>query len=46
MKYPNTRLGWSKFYAARFNKLPNVQSEQLAIWYLLLHLSLDNGVLP
>jgi hypothetical protein len=35
----NDRLGWHKFYMNRFNKNPNWQAEQLACWYLFLHLS-------
>lgn len=33
------RLGWHQFYADQFNKTGSRQAEQLACWYLLLHLS-------
>ena len=35
----NDRLGWHEFYAKQFNKNGSQQAEQLACWYLLLHLS-------
>lgn len=34
----NDRLGWHQFYADRFNKNESPQAEQLALWYLFLHL--------
>lgn len=42
-RYPmsNDRLGWHKFYAARFNKTGSWQAEQLSLWYLFLHLAFD-----
>lgn len=35
----NDRLGWHHYYASRFNKTQCWQAEQLACWYLFLHLS-------
>lgn len=37
--YPCTRLGWHKHYANQFNRTGSKQAEQLACWYLLLHLA-------
>lgn len=37
----NDRLSWHRFYAARFDKTGSPRSEHLAVWYLLLHLALD-----
>lgn len=36
-KYPNSRMGWHKWYADRFNKTGSKFAEQLAIWFFLLH---------
>ena len=41
-RYPTTRLGWHKYYVARFNKTEHWQAEQLAMWYLFLHLAFDD----
>lgn len=35
----NDRMGWHQFYADRFNKTGSTQAEQLACWYLFLHLA-------
>jgi hypothetical protein len=35
------RLGWHKYYVARFNKTGSPQAEHLAMWYLLLYLAFD-----
>ena len=40
--YPCTRLGWSRYYAERFNKTGSKQAEHLACWYLVLHLAFGN----
>jgi hypothetical protein len=37
----NDRLGWHRFYAKQFDKNGSAQAEQLACWYLLLHLVFD-----
>ena len=36
-KYPNTRMGWHRFFAERFNKTGRASSEHLALWFFLLH---------
>ena len=33
------RMGWHLHYAARFNNTGHAHAEQLALWYLFLHLS-------
>ena len=38
---PVNRLGWHKFYAARFNKMQRPDAAHLAMWYLFLHLAFD-----
>lgn len=40
---PVTRLQWHEFYVKRFNKDQWEHSAVLAMWYLLLHLGLDEG---
>lgn len=42
-RYPASRMGWHKFYAARFDKTQCPQAEHLACWYLLLFLSLGEA---
>jgi len=39
MAFPCTRLGWHRYYDKRFDKTGSQQAEQLACWYLLLHLA-------
>lgn len=34
-----SRLGWSDYYAAEFNKTGRTQAAHMACWYLLLHLA-------
>lgn len=41
LKVNNTRLGWYKYYAARFDKTGNPDAAHLAMWYLLLSLAFD-----
>jgi hypothetical protein len=40
-KYPNTRYGWYLYYMKRYNKFLNPQAADLAMTYLLLHLTFD-----
>lgn len=42
-RYPmgSDRLGWHRYYVKQFNKTGSWQAEQLAMWYLLLHLAFD-----
>lgn len=40
-RYPNTRLGWHKYYVARFNKTQHPDAEYQAMVYLLLHLAFE-----
>jgi len=37
--YPNTNLGWHRFYVARFNKTGSLGAEYLATMYLYMHLA-------
>jgi len=37
----NDRLGWHNYYTNQFNKNPSEHAEQLACWYLILHLAFD-----
>jgi hypothetical protein len=41
--YPmgSDRLGWHRYYVARFNKTGSQQAEWLAMWYLFLYLAFD-----
>jgi hypothetical protein len=39
---PVTRIGWHEHYVKRFNKTGSSGAEQMACWYLLLHLQLDH----
>ena len=39
--YPATRLGWHHYYARQFCRNGSAHAEQLACWYLFLHLALD-----
>mgnify|MGYP003403601837 FL=1 len=36
-KYPNSRMGWHKWYADLYNKTGRKSAEHLAMWFLLLH---------
>jgi hypothetical protein len=38
-KYPNTRLGWHKYYVNRFNKSGSWYAEWLALSYLMHYLA-------
>ena len=38
-KYPNTRLGWHKYYVNRFNKNGSWYAEWLALSYLMHYLA-------
>lgn len=38
---PNTRLGWHRHYVKRFDKTGHPHAEQMACWYLFLHLQHD-----
>lgn len=38
-----TRMGWHRYYVARFNKTEDKQAEVMAIWYLFLALSEDEA---
>lgn len=38
---PISRMGWHRFYVNKFNKKPHPDTEQMALWYLLLHLAFD-----
>lgn len=38
-KYPNTRIGWHKYYVNRFNKNRHPHAAELAMVYLFLHLA-------
>lgn len=38
---PITRIGWHRYYVKRFNKTELPEAEQMACWYLLLHLEHD-----
>ena len=38
---PVTRLGWHEYYANKFNKSLQPDTEHLAIWYQFLHLAFD-----
>lgn len=40
-RFPNTRLGWHKYYVNRFNKSQHPDAEHLAMAYLLLHLAFE-----
>lgn len=40
-KLPNTRIGWHRHFATKFNKNENPQTAQLSLWYLFLHLAFD-----
>lgn len=37
-KYPNTRAGWHKWYAERYNKTGREVAATLALWFLLNHI--------
>lgn len=38
---PDSRLGWYQHYVKRFDKTGHPHAEQMACWYLLLHLQHD-----
>lgn len=40
-KLPNTRIGWHRHFATKFNKNENPRTEQMSLWYLFLHLAFD-----
>lgn len=40
----NTHIGWFQYYVARFNKNQHPDAAHLAMYYLLLHLALDEGM--
>lgn len=35
------RIGWHQHYVERFNATLDVHAEQLACWFLFLHLAFD-----
>ncbi len=40
-KYPNTNLGWHKYYVNRFNRNQHPDAAYLACLYLFFHLAKD-----
>lgn len=40
-KFPNTRLGWHKYYVNRFNKYHHPDADFMACYFLLLHLAFE-----
>jgi hypothetical protein len=38
-KYPNTNIGWHKYYTNRFNRHGHPDAAYLAMVYLFLHLA-------
>lgn len=40
-KLPNTRIGWHRYFATKFNKNENPRTAQMSLWYLFLHLAFD-----
>lgn len=42
---PNTRAGWARYYAERFDKTGSAQAAVLALWHMVLSLEFD-GVDP
>ncbi len=41
-KYPNTNLGWHKYYVNRFNRNQHPDAAYLACLYLFFHLAKDS----
>lgn len=45
-RYPNTTLGWHKYYVRRFNKTQHPDAEYLACLYHFFHLAFGDAVIP
>lgn len=44
--YPCTALGWSNFYATKFNKTGEKILADMACWLYLRHLAHQDGYFP
>lgn len=40
-KFPNSRLGWHKYYVNRYNRYGHPDAAYLAMVYLFLHLAFE-----